>query len=164
MSSPARSAGSYRLRAAVQDDQKVIRALVRSVGINPLGLDWPRFLVAVDSKNRILGCAQVKEHGDGSRELASVAVRPPWRGQGIAAAMIRRLIQDNAPPVWLTCRSTLTPFYRRFGFEEVEDDGQMPRLLRRVRRLMNGVFHLLPNGEYLAVMAWWGTERPDGSL
>lgn len=144
----------YRLRTADSDDQKAIRALVRSVGINPMGLNWPRFLVAVDSQDRIFGCAQVKEHADGLRELASVAVRPAWRGRGVATALIRRLMEENDPPLWLTCRSSLIPFYRLFDFAEIEDNTSLPRRLRRVRRLMNGVFHLLPSGEYLAVMVW----------
>jgi N-acetylglutamate synthase-like GNAT family acetyltransferase len=150
------SEAASRLRPAVEADQKPIRALIRSVGINPMGLDWPRFWVAVDGQDWIVGCAQVKEHGDGARELASVAVRPAWRRRGVAADLVRHLMELHGPPLWLTCRSSLTEFYARFGFREVDEDPEMPRLLRRVRRLMNGVFRLLPKGEYLAVMVWSG--------
>lgn len=154
MTTHAETPSTYRLRPAVEADQRTIRALIRSVGINPMGLDWPRFWVAVDDQERIVGCAQVKEHGDGARELASVAVRPEWRKRGVASDLIRHLMAEHGPPLWLTCRSSLTGFYTRYGFIEVTDDQVMPRLLRRVRRLMNGVFRLLPKGEYLAVMVW----------
>lgn len=153
---------AYTLRPADEADQTAIRRLVRSVGINPMGLSWPQFWVAVDADERIVGCAQIKEHREGARELASVAVRRPWRGNGIASALIRRLVAESEPPLWLTCRSSLIGFYRRFGFNEVADDQQMPRILRRVRRLVNGVFQLLPRGEYLAVMTWSGDRLPNG--
>jgi amino-acid N-acetyltransferase len=119
-----------------------------------MGLDWPHFWVAVDAHDRVVGCAQVKPHGDGTQELASVAVRPGWRGEGIASKLIARLQELQDPPLWLTCRSSLVPFYRRFGFVEVQDDSVMPRHFRRIRRLMNGVMKILPRSEYLAVMKW----------
>ena len=45
----------------------------QAAGLNPFSLGWPRFLVAEDG-GRVVGVAQIKPHGDGSRELASLAV------------------------------------------------------------------------------------------
>ena len=37
----------FELRAATEDDFPQIKALIHLVHINPTGLDWRRFLVAV---------------------------------------------------------------------------------------------------------------------
>ena len=51
--------GSIYLRRATAADQPQIDALIRTVGINPMGLKWPRFVVA-DEGGRIVGAGQVK--------------------------------------------------------------------------------------------------------
>jgi N-acetylglutamate synthase-like GNAT family acetyltransferase len=76
---------TWTLRRARQPDAPAIRRLIRQVGINPLGLDWRRFLIAVDAGGQLVGCGQVKPHADGSLELASIAVQPAWRGFARAA-------------------------------------------------------------------------------
>ena len=70
---------SYQIRPATQADQPAITAMVRAAGINPLSLHWPRFRVAEDA-GRVVGVAQIKIHGDASRELASLAVAPDRQG------------------------------------------------------------------------------------
>jgi predicted N-acetyltransferase YhbS len=93
--------------------------LIWEVGINPFGLDWRRFLLAVDERGEMIGCGQVKPHRDGTHELASIAVRSDHRGQGVASAVVRRLLAENAPPLYLICRPSLQPFYTRFDFTAV---------------------------------------------
>ncbi len=133
---------SYFLRPATQEDAPVIRLLIRQVGINPLGLDWRRFLLAVDEadqrsirRDRCIGCGQLKPHAGGTLELASIAVVPEWRGQGVASQIILALIERSkttrsspevAPPaLYLTCRAGLRAFYERFGFQALSA-GEMP--------------------------------------
>ncbi|MCJ7676356.1 MAG: hypothetical protein MUO35_01375 [Anaerolineales bacterium] len=58
-----------RMRTAAAPDQPVIRGLIRRVRINPMGLDWHRFVVIEDQGGGIVACGQVKPHGDGAREL-----------------------------------------------------------------------------------------------
>jgi N-acetylglutamate synthase-like GNAT family acetyltransferase len=125
---------NYCIRPAVSQDHAAIRALIRAVKINPLGIDWARFLIAVDGGNRLVGCGQVKLHRDGSRELASIAVTPAWRGQGVAHALIKRLVASHDQPLYLTCRSHLGDFYKRFGFQVIQP-AEMPAYFRRVFRL-----------------------------
>ncbi|HEX9090031.1 MAG TPA: GNAT family N-acetyltransferase, partial [Anaerolineales bacterium] len=79
-----RSPWQYNLRPAMADDAPAIRQIISAVHINPLSLDWQRFVIATDGQGRLVGCGQVKTHRDGSLELASVAVQPEWRGRGIA--------------------------------------------------------------------------------
>ena len=124
----------YRIQPAVKKDAGAIRALIRSVKINPLGIYWSRFLIAVDEENRLVGCGQVKMHRDGSSELASVAVAPAWHGQGVASALIERLVATHDRPLYLTCRSHLGHFYERFGFQVIPL-AEMPAYFRWVYRM-----------------------------
>jgi N-acetylglutamate synthase-like GNAT family acetyltransferase len=78
----------FYIRKATKNDSGFIRRLILRVGINPLGLKWRRFLVAVNENGFKIGCAQVKVHKDGTRELASVAVVPFYRHQGVAETMV----------------------------------------------------------------------------
>jgi N-acetylglutamate synthase-like GNAT family acetyltransferase len=106
------------------------------VRINPIGLDWHRFIIAVDQQDHLIGCGQVKPHQDGSLELASIAVQPEWRQRGVARAIIMELLSQHSPPLYLTCRSRLGPFYERFGFNIVSDEKSMPIYFRRIHRLV----------------------------
>lgn len=144
----------FILRPATQADQKAIKALIREAGINPMGLDWRRFLVAEDETGQFIGCGQVKPHGDGTRELASIAVKKGWRRQGVARAIIERLQAKHGRPLWLTCVNHLIPFYEPFGFVEVTDLDQMTAYYRRAKRFMKLVQLLSRQRYYLAVMVW----------
>jgi GNAT superfamily N-acetyltransferase len=119
-----------------------------------MGLDWRRFLVAQDEQGNLVGCGQVKTHRDGSRELASIAVVKAWRKQGVARAIIERLMADNPPPLWLTCHSPLIPLYEKFGFREVTAVHNMPPYFGRVKRLSGLFLYLAKTEGYLAVMVW----------
>jgi len=149
-----------RLRPATREDQPTIRRLVHQANINPLDLDWQRFLLAVDEAGAALGCGQVKPHRDGSRELSSIVVIESWRRRGVARALIERLMVEAGPPLWLTCRSGLVPLYVRFGFRTVEAEEPQPAYFRRVRRLAAAFGMLAGRGESLAVMVWEGGKAP----
>lgn len=125
----------YHLQSAAAAQAGEIKALIRAAQINPLGLDWRRFVVAVAGNGRVIGCGQLKPHKGGSWELASIAVVTDWRGQGVARAVIEYLLNDSPLPLWLTCVTPLVPFYTRFGFTAVIDPAQMPPYFRRVNRL-----------------------------
>lgn len=145
-------AQSFTIRPAARSDERGIKALIRSAKINPLGLDWRRFVVAVDTSSALIGCGQVKPHRDSSRELASIAVKKKWRRRGVARAMIEQLIADNPGPLWLTCASRLAPLYARFGFRQVTAAEHMPPYFRRASRLFNLYLRLLRKKGRLAVM------------
>ncbi len=141
----------YRLRPAVEAEAAAIQDLIHLVGINPTGLDWRRFLVAVTPEGRIIACGQIKPHSRDLLELASIAVLPEHRGEGIARAVIERLLTGSPRPLYLTCVSRLEPFYARFGFHTLEYD-QMPRYFQRLSKLAGLVFTLSRRGETLLVM------------
>ncbi len=142
----------YTLRKARREDAGAIRRLIWEVGINPMGLDWQRFLVAVDESDRVIASGQIKPHGDGTRELASIATAPAWRGQGAASAIIQRLLAENPLPLYLVTAAHNGGFYPRFGFR-ILAPAEMPHVLGREARLVGWLQrHLFPRMEDLLVM------------
>jgi N-acetylglutamate synthase-like GNAT family acetyltransferase len=142
---------SFDIRPAAQSDLCSIRALIRSVRINPLGLDWRRFVVAVDSKGEVIGCGQIKPHWDGSFELASLAVHLNRRERGVGRALIEHLLNSHPSVIYLTCRAELGVFYERFGFR-VAEKSEMPPYFRWIWRLFQVLRTLHLVGESLLVM------------
>ena len=120
-----------RLRPAAEQDQALIRRIVRAANINPTGLDWPHFIVAEDG-GAIVGVGQVKPHREGTRELASIAVIPDRQRQGIGTAIIDELLAHERGVLHLTCRSQLHGYYERFGFRRLEPRDYPPYFTRRM--------------------------------
>ncbi len=141
----------FTLRPAAEEDFPAIKRLIRLGRINPTALKWRRFVVVVTPEGEAVGCGQVKPHGDGSLELASVAVDPVWRKQGLARAIIEHLLMENPGILYLTCRSTIGPMYEKFGFEAIAQD-EMPRYFRRISKLVGLVEFLRKEGVTLLVM------------
>ncbi len=152
MTSTLQPSTHFTLREATTDDSWTIRRLVIAGGINPTSLDWRRFVLAVTPENRVIGCGQVKLHRDGSLELASIAVAPEWRGQGVARAIIERLLEKNSGEVYLMCRSGLMDLYEKFCFHVIQED-EMPRYFHKVSRLAGIVEVLRRDGESLLVLS-----------
>ena len=140
------------LRPATQADFPAIRRLIHAVGINPMSLDWRHFVIAVDENDRLVGSGQVKQHGDGSLELASIAVLPEWRKQGVARAIILHLLETNPRPLYLTCRGRLGTFYEQFGFKEVTASPDLPPYFRRLKRLVKVFMRLRFSDERMLIM------------
>ncbi len=154
---PHQSAPAFSIQPAQSQHAAAIRNLVISSGINPTGLAWKRFTVALTPKGELIGCAQVKLHGDGTRELASLATQPAWRHRGVARALIQDLLAGEHGDVYLMCQSHLGPLYERFGFHSLSEE-QMPTYFRRVRKLAGVLENLRIADETLLVML-----RPAGS-
>lgn len=141
----------FTLRPATADDAAAIRSLVWQAEINPTGLKWPRFILAVLPSNEIIGCGQIKPHADGSQELASLAVLPAWQGKGVARALITHLLAQHPGELHLMCRSHLGPFYEKFGFRKLSE-ADMPPYFRRIKRLTKLAEFVRQEGEILLVM------------
>lgn len=139
-----------QLRQATQADQKIIERIIRDAGINPMSLDWRRFVIA-DEDGQTVGIGQVKQHGDGARELASIAVLPERQKQGIASEIIRRLLAKENGDVYLTCRASLETFYTRFSFRKIEREEMTP-YFRRIIRLANIFMPLMRGAVKIIVM------------
>ena len=140
----------FSLRPATEADFPEIKALIRQVRINPTGLDWRHFTVAVSGPGMI-GCAQLKPVPGGLTELASLAVKPADRRHGVAHALIEHLLADSPRPLYLTCRSGLGELYAKFGFQVVGTK-EMPRYYKRLQRLAKVFLEMTHREETLFVM------------
>lgn len=75
---------------------------------------------------------------EGRWKIGRVAVRKPWRGQGVGLAMMRAIVEAGreagAPDAFLESQTHAIPFYERLGFvaegPEFMDAGIPHRLMR----------------------------------
>jgi N-acetylglutamate synthase-like GNAT family acetyltransferase len=141
-----------QLRPATHNEAGEIRRLVRQAGINPFGLDWRRFTLALASDGKVIGCGQLKPHGNDVVELASLVVEESWRGLGIGRRLVEELIDQAGRPLWLMCGSSLVPLYEKFGFVEVAPDQAQPGYFARMRRVVAIFNTLAAREQYLAIM------------
>ncbi len=141
----------FSLRLANSEDFPAIKRLIHLVQINPTGLDWHRFVVAVDETGRMIGCGQLKPHGRGIVELASIAVEPSDRNKGVARAVIEYLINRAPRPLYLTCLSSMGVFYEKWGFRSVTID-EMPTYFRRLVKLVKMIPSWGEHADKLLVM------------
>jgi N-acetylglutamate synthase-like GNAT family acetyltransferase len=139
------------LRPAVETESAAIKDLIHLVGINPTGLDWKRFLVAVTPEGRVIGCGQLKPHGGDILELASIATSPEYRNQGIASAIIEVLLAQSPRPLYLMCESKMGPFYEKIGFQSLPP-AEMPRYFQRIVKLVGLADLISRSGHGLFVM------------
>lgn len=116
-----------------------------------MSLDWKRFILAVNDRDELIGCGQLKPHGMEILELASLAVYPEYRKMGVARAIIEHLLEDSPHPLYLMCESSLGSLYEKFGFRGIAHD-EMPRYFQRVSRLAGVVTTLAHRNERLLVM------------
>lgn len=139
------------VRSARETEAAHIRDLIHRVGINPMGLDWKRFVVAAGDHDELLGCGQLKPHGPDVLELASIAVYPEHQGKGVARLIIEYLLKDSPRPLYLMCESGIGPMYEKFGFRPVTYE-DMPRYFQRISKLAGLVTTLAKRQERLLIM------------
>jgi len=123
------------IRPATAADQPTIVRMVRQAQLNPMDVRWFHFVVAEDGGS-VVGIGQVKQHRDGSRELASMAVVEDRQGQGIGSSIIQTLLAREPRVLHLTCRRELQGYYERFGFRRLER-ADYPPYFRRVIPCVN---------------------------
>ena len=116
-----------------------------------MGLDWKRFVVAANDRDEMMGCGQLKPHGEEILELASLAVYPEYREQGVARAIVEHLLVNSPRPLYLMCESSLGSFYEKFGFVEILYE-EMPRYFQRIIKLAGLVTNLAHRNMRLLVM------------
>lgn len=143
--------GQFAIQPAAPQHAAAIQALVRSSGINPTGLAWERFLVALDAAGELIGCVQIKPHRDGSRELASLAVAPQWQSHGVARALVEAILAQYPGTLYLMCQARLGVFYEKFGFSSIPVD-EMSTYFRRISKLAGVVLATRAADEQLLVM------------
>lgn len=106
------------IRPAAAPDQVAITRLVHSERLNPHGLAWANFVVAV-AGDELVGAVQMRQHPEGSRELGSLVVVAAHRGQGIAGRLIAALLARHPGTVHLITRHSNARHYRAWDFEPI---------------------------------------------
>lgn len=141
------------IRPAQAGDQAAIRHAVMRNNLNPLGLAWQNFSVAVDPQGTFIGCGQIKRHPD-VEELASLVVDDAWQGRGVSNLLLEDLLQRANRPLWLMCESPLVPYYQKYDFQEVKNPAELPLSFRGIHwmtRFPLG-FLFFARGTYVAFM------------
>lgn len=123
---------TFRVRVT---DWKTDEAKLRSIRYDvfcveqsvPESLEWDdidaqcRHVVAEDDTGRAIGCGRLLPDG----HIGRVAVRADWRGKGVGAALLERLIalagERGDAKVMLNAQTHAMPFYARYGFAPVGD-------------------------------------------
>ena len=142
---------NYTIRPALEAESAQIKSLINLVGINPTGLDWKRFTVAVNDEGRVISCGQLKPHGADILELASIGTLPEYRGQGIARAIIIELLHNSQRPLYLMCIAHNGPMYEKFGFRVINGT-DLPRYFQRIKKLFDVTDVFRRSSEELLIM------------
>ena len=124
----------FEIRAAQESEFAQIKNLIHEVGINPSGLDWKRFVVAVNDEGKVISCGQIKPHSGDILEVASIGTLPEYERQGLASAIMIELLKTPTRPLYLMCMEHNGSFYERFGFRSIAED-EMPKYFRRLKKL-----------------------------
>lgn len=126
-------------RAATPADMGRVRLAMVAEKMNPLFLRPENFLVAerAAAEDGFVGCAQIRPmpgEDAAARELASVFVRPGFRGRGIGAELVRRLVEraeaSTSTAVYLLTLARTAPFYRGAAGFEIEPLERAPASMR----------------------------------
>jgi len=128
------------IRAAAAADQEAIRRIIGQARLNPMGLHWQRFIIA-EERGQVVGVGQIKPHGDGSEELASLAIVPERQSAGIGSVLMWTLMARAPGTLYLRCASHNEGYYRRFGFRALSL-AEMPPSHRRIFRVANGMMRI----------------------
>ena len=141
-----------QVRPARADEQALIRHMVAKARLDPTNLHWQNFLLAeVDGQG--VGCGQIRPY-PGLRELGSMVVRSAYRKRGVGAALMRALLAQGTPPLFLECPAYRVSFYERFGFR-LAGFGEIPWVLRLKWLLGNTLVRWL-SGVPIRAMRWDG--------
>ena len=95
-------------------------------------------VVAYNSQGEPIATARLLPSQNGTAKIGRMAVLPTWRGQGIGALMLQRLVQTaherGDQEAVLHAQSQAQGFYAAQGFEtrgEVFDEVGMPHIVMR---------------------------------
>jgi amino-acid N-acetyltransferase len=106
-----------QIRKATENDQAIIRQMVKEERLDPTSLNWPQFLVAEEA-GAVIGIGQIRPYPK-CRELGSLAVKEAYRKQGVGERLVEALLANESGDVYLECLSHNEHYYAKFGFQRI---------------------------------------------
>lgn len=127
---PAERPERIEVRQARISDMRAVEPLIREFAndnlmlpksFDQLARTFREFVVAVDEKDRVLGCGALRIYNEGLAEVCSLAVDEPYQGMGIGRLIVERLAEEaRALELGTVFALTLRPeFFNRLGFKVV---------------------------------------------
>jgi N-acetylglutamate synthase-like GNAT family acetyltransferase len=108
------------IRPATAAEADPVRRLVRAQPrMNPTGLDWRNFVVAVRPDRRVVGCVQLRPAGKGAVELGSLVVDAAERGKGLAARLVTAVLTRTEARVLVVTAAGRAHHYAPWGFRRI---------------------------------------------
>jgi ElaA protein len=90
--------------------------------------------VWIESDGRAIAALRVLDEGDGVHRVGRVCTDPARRSQGLAAMLMRFVMEHVGPPLFLGAQLHLQHYYERFGFTvcgDVWDENGIPHMPMR---------------------------------
>ncbi len=142
------SGGVYEYHMYVRDaknrDEAWLLDRIDALGVDAEAFRSRDYVLAVDEEsNERVGFGRLRIHtGDPEVcELTSIGVVEPWRGQGVGAHVVERLVAEAGDQAFETV-SVLTDqpdYLTQFGFEQVDAETLPEQLLARLERKREAV-------------------------
>jgi N-acetylglutamate synthase-like GNAT family acetyltransferase len=126
------------VRDAKNRDEAWLLDCIEDMGLDDIAFRSRDYVIAVDEDtNERAGFGRVRIHKTDAGnhcELTGVGVLPAWRGQGVGAHVVERLVETAAAEEFETVYSvTDRPNYlAQFGFVPVESSGLPERMAERL--------------------------------
>ncbi|WP_253737313.1 GNAT family N-acetyltransferase [Halohasta salina] len=132
------------VRDAKNRDEAWLLDRIDALGVDAEAFRSRDYVLAVDEEsNERVGFGRLRIHtGDPEVcELTSIGVVEPWRGQGVGAHVVERLVAEAGDQAFETV-SVLTDqpdYLTQFGFEQVDAETLPEQLLARLERKREAV-------------------------
>ena len=125
------------VRDAKNRDEAWLLDAIERLGLDDVAFRSRDYVIAVDEESGDrAGFGRLRIHkadGDEAIELTGIGVLPEWRGNGVGAHIVERLVDTAAPEGFETVYVlTDQPEYlTQFGFDPVDDDSVPPSIADR---------------------------------
>lgn len=114
---------------ASDQDLPQIKSLIDAVKGDSNNLLSDQFILAKDGQ-KIIGCVRTIKIGSNYKGLASLAVLPEYRNQGVGAELVKRVIsKDLSRPIYLICFAEREKFYNKNNFKVINPN-DLPEILQ----------------------------------
>jgi N-acetylglutamate synthase-like GNAT family acetyltransferase len=133
------------VRDAKNRDEAWLLDHIEAMGLDETAFRSRDYVIAIDEVDNVkagFGRYRVHRTDDGEHcELTSIGVLDGWRGQGVGAHVVERLVRTAADEGFETVYSLTdeADYLAQFGFEPIEESALPERLRERLSEKRDGV-------------------------